>query len=51
MRWRLSAVVFSSDRIHYNNAAGIHSEISHTGRIFKNVVWKNGLAYGLDSNQ
>ena len=43
-------VVFSNNRVHDNNAAGIHYEISHSGRIFNNVVWKNGLAYPLSSN-
>ncbi len=43
-------VVFSGNRIHDNNAAGIHYEISHNGRIFNNVVWKTGLAYRMGSN-
>jgi hypothetical protein len=43
-------VVFSNNRIHHNSGQGIQYEISHTGRIFNNVVWKNGLAYGLGTN-
>jgi len=43
-------VVFSNNRIHHNTSQGIQYEISHNGRIFDNVVWKNGLAYSLSSN-
>ncbi len=43
-------VVFSNNRIHDNTQAGIQYEISRNARIFNNVVWGNGLAYGLNSN-
>lgn len=43
-------VVFSNNRIHDNTAGGIQYEISHNARIFNNAVWKNGLAYHLDTN-
>ena len=43
-------VTVSNNRVHDNAGAGIQYEISHNGRISNNVVWKNGLAYGLDTN-
>ncbi len=43
-------VTVSHNRVHDNTGSGIQYEISHNGRIYNNVVWKNGLAYSLDSN-
>jgi len=38
-------VTYSGNRIHENETEGIEYEISHTARIFGNLVWNNGWGF------
>jgi parallel beta-helix repeat protein len=37
-----TGTTISNNRVHHNTKYGINLEVSHTGRIFGNVVWENG---------